>query len=214
MTHHDLTTDDDAGAADDDDLDPDAADGWEVLVEHDPGLWIALPDRWPHQGHETARSWIAATVRDVVARSAAPTRAGKKWLTKVLDRLSTWQTPNELKFLYLPSLSSELSLLRIQFGLAAGDRDETLRALVLESDLLALEPPLLETVTTDSLGAGVHGLRYAELDGRLTVTSVSAFRSGPFDLRVTCEVGPPELVPVLAAAARDFVDGISVVRSA
>jgi hypothetical protein len=212
MTNRELTTDETAAA--DDDLDPHAADGWEVLVGHDPGLWIALPARWPHQGHGTARSWIAATVRDVVARTAAPTRAGKKWLVKVLDRLSTWQTPNELKFLYLPSLSSELSLLRIQFGLADGDRDETLRGLVLESDLPSLEPPVLETVTTDSLGVGVHGIRHAELDGDLMVTSVFAFRSGPFDLRVTCEIGPPELAPTLALVVRDFVDGISVVRVA
>ena len=212
MTDHELTSDN-IQSRGDDDLDPHAADGWEVLVEHDPGLWIALPARWPHQGHDTARSWITATVRDVVARTAAPTRAGKKWLVKVLDRLATWQTPNELKFMCLPSLNSELSLLRIQFGLVYGDREATLRELVLESDLPGIEPPVLEDVTTDSLGLGVYGLRYAELDGGITVTSIFAFRSGPFDLRVTCDVGPPEFVPVKVPVARAFVDGISVVRA-
>jgi hypothetical protein len=188
-------------------------DTMEILVAYDSSRWICLPPSWPHRGHDDARSWVAATVRDVCTRSLGTTRANKRWLTRTLECLAGWQDEDELKYLYLPSITSEFLLLRIQYAFSAGDRDELLRRLVLTSDLDALEPPLPHEIVADGLGSGVRGVLNAHVAGELTAMAISAFRSGPFDLRITCELGDPVNVPQLLPVVDDFIDGISVVRA-
>jgi len=185
----------------------------EILVGYDATRWICLPPSWPHHGHQGARSWVAATVRDVCTRSLDTTRANKRWLARTLERLADWQDENELKYLYLPSITSDFLLLRIQYGFCEGDRDEVLRRLVLTTDLDALEPPAVQDVATDALGPGLRGLVHAQVGGQLTAMVVTAFRSPPFDLRIACELGPPDNVPRLLPVVDDFIDGISVVRA-
>lgn len=183
----------------------------EILVGYDPTTWICLPPSWPHHGHDEARSWVAATVHDVCARSSGTTRANKRWLTRALERLAEWQDENELRYLYLPAVTSEFLLLRIQYAFCEGDRDDLLRHLVLTTDLDALEPPALHEITTAGLGRGLRGLLHADVAGQLTTMVATAFRSEPFDLRITCQLGPPEDVPHLLPLVDEFIDGISVV---
>ena len=185
----------------------------EILVGYDATAWICLPPSWPHQGHEGPRSWVAATVRDVCTRSLGTTRANKRWLTRTLEHLADWQDEDELRYLHLPSVTSEFLLLRIQYAFCEGDRDDLLRRLVLTTDLDALEPPALQEVTAQGLGRGLRGLMNADVTGQLTTMVVTAFRSEPFDLRIACELGPPENVPLLLPVVDDFIDGISVVRA-
>ncbi|ROS59068.1 hypothetical protein EDF38_1908 [Frigoribacterium sp. PhB160] len=184
---------------------------WDVRVGFDPGRWICLPPAWPHDGHDDAPSWVESTGRAVAARTMSPTRAQRKWLKRVLEKLADWRTPNELKYLYLPSLDSDISLLRIQFEPCEGDRDVELSALVTESASPAIEPPVVTEVETEALGAGKHALRYSMVDGVCSVMSVYGFRAPPFDLRITCEMGSVALVPALEPVVRDLVRGISVV---
>jgi hypothetical protein len=187
----------------------------EILVAYDATRWISLPPSWPHHGHDDARSWVAATVRDVCTRSLGTTRANKRWLTRTLQRLAEWRDENELKYLYLPSVTSEFLLLRIQYGHSDGDgdRDATLRQLALTTDLDALEPPLPQEVVAAGLGRGLRGIVHAEVAGRLTAMVATAFRSEPYDVRVACELGAPDDVPLLLPVVDDFIDGISVVRA-
>ena len=185
----------------------------EILVGYDATTWICLPPSWPHQGHEEPRSWVAATVRDVCTRSLGTTRANKRWLTRTLERLADWQDEDELKYLHMPSVTSEFLLLRIQYAFCEGDRDDLLRRLVLTTDLDALEPPALQEVTAHGLGRGLRGLVHADVAGQLTTMVATAFRSEPFDLRIACELGPPGNVPLLLPVVDDFIDGISVVRA-
>jgi len=183
----------------------------EILVGYDATRWISLPPSWPHAGHEGARTWVAATVRDVCTRSLGTTRASKRWLTRALEHLADWQDEDELKYLHLPSVTSEILLLRVQYGYSRDGRENVLRRLVLDTDLDVLEPPALQDVTAAGLGAGVRGILHADVAGELSATVVTAFRSGPFDLRIACELGSPENVSVLLPVVDEFIDGISVV---
>jgi hypothetical protein len=183
----------------------------EILVGYDATRWISLPPSWPHAGHAGARTWVAATVRDVCTRSSGTTRASKRWLTRALEHLAGWQDDDELKYFYLPSITSEFFVLRIQYGHSRDGREQMLRRLVLDTDLDVLEPPVLLDVTADGLGDGVRGILHADVDGELSATVVTAFRSEPFDLRIACELGPPQNVPQLLPVVDDFIDGISVV---
>jgi hypothetical protein len=183
----------------------------EILVAYDAARWISLPPSWPHQGHDGPRSWVASTVRDVCRCSLGTTRANKRWLTRTLEHLADWRDEDELKYLYLPSITSEFLLLRIQYGFSGGDRDELLRLLVLSTDLDVLEPPGLQEFTAAGLGRGLRGLVHAHVAGQLTAMVATAFRSEPFDLRISCELGPPENVVRFLPVVDDFIDGISVV---
>ncbi|MET4053335.1 hypothetical protein ABID81_002711 [Frigoribacterium sp. PvP054] len=188
----------------------------DLLIGHDPDVWVPLPTTWPHDGHRAPRSWIRATVRAVAERSEGATRASRSWLTEVLSALARWSPADERRYLYLPDIATPPSLLRVQYGSARGDRDAALRTMVLESDLAPIEPPVVEVVETDDLGRGLRGVRYAALEGEdgLLATLVYAFRAEPYDVRVSCQVGGPEAVPVMIAKVDLFVDGISVVPAA
>lgn len=185
----------------------------DLLIGHDPDVWVPLPATWPHDGHRAPRSWIKATVRAVAERSEGATRASRSWLTEVLSALARWSPADERRYLYLPDIATPPSLLRVQYGFAQGDRDTALRAMVLESDLAPIEPPVVEEIETTDLGRGLRGVRYSAVEGDdgLLATLVYAFRAEPYDVRISCQVGGPEGVPAMLAEVDHFVDGISVV---
>ncbi|MBD8139645.1 hypothetical protein IFT79_03775 [Frigoribacterium sp. CFBP 8759] len=196
--------------------DTDATTDFDILIGHDPETWVALPTSWPHDGHRAPRSWIKATVRTVAERSEVSTRASRSWLTEVLSALARWSPEDERRYLYLPDIATPPSLLRVQYGFVGGDRDVALRAMVFDSDVAAVEPPVVEQVEASGLGQGLRGVRYAAVDGDagLHATLVYAFRAEPYDLRVTCQVGGPEGVLGMIDEVDVFVDDISVVPAA
>jgi hypothetical protein len=200
----------------DTDTDTDATTDFDILIGHDPETWVALPTSWPHDGHRAPRSWIKATVRAVAERSEGSTRASRSWLTEVLSALARWSPENERRYLYLPDIATPPSLLRIQYGFVEGDREVTLRAMIFDSDVAAVEPPVVEQVEASGLGKGLRGVRYSAFEGEagLHATLVHAFRAEPYDIRVSCQVGGPEAVPDMLAEVDLFVDGISVVPAA
>ena len=196
--------------------DTDAPTDHDILIGHDPQSWIALPHSWPHEGHRAPRAWVNATVRTVVERSETSTRASRSWLNQVLSTLARWSPADERRYLYLPDIATPPSLLRVQYGFSEGDRDVALRTMIFDSDVTAVEPPVVEQIETSGLGRGLRGVRYSVLEGDdgLLATLVYAFRVEPYDLRVTCQVGGPEGVLGMIAEVDVFVDGISVVPAA
>ncbi|ROS50496.1 hypothetical protein [Frigoribacterium sp. PhB24] len=194
----------------------DVSTNFDILIGHDPETWVALPCSWPHDDHRAPRSWIRATVSSVAERSVVSTRASRSWLTEVLSTLARWSPGDERRYLYLPDIATPPSLLRVQVGFSQGERGDALRALVLDSDVAAIEPPVVDEIETSGLGQGLRGVRYSVLEGDdgLLATLVYAFRAEPYDLRVTCQVGGPEGVHGMIDEVDVFVDGISVVPAA
>lgn len=187
---------------------PGAAD---VMMGYDPDLWVALPTGWPFKGHDTATTWVELTLGDICSRSPSITRSRRRHARAVLDYLARWPSEGESRFLLAPNLDELTAILRVQYAWCEGERESMLRQLVLASDQDAVEPPALERFASEGLGDGWRGVRYSDTDGVLEATAVYAFRSEPYDLRISCHVGPPELVPVLMPIVDAFVHGTSVV---
>jgi len=186
----------------------------DILIGHDPDTWVVLPSAWPHDGHRAPRSWVKATVRSVVDRSDTSTRPARTWLAEVLTALARWSPDDERRYLFLPDITTPPSLLRVQYSHSHGERDEALRAMIFDSDLPAVEPPVPEPVETADLGPGLMAVRYCLVgddSDSLHATLVHAFRVGPYDIRISCQVGSPDGVPVLLPYVDEFIGGISLV---
>jgi len=187
------------------------AHAYDVLIGHDPSIWVALPSSWPFQEHTAAPSWIDATFDDIRARSSTVTRSGLRHLRRVLEHLAQIPRENESLYLFAPSVDELAGLLRVQYAFCDGERETMLRRLVLESDLDQIEPPLLEPFSTADLGDGWRGVRFAEFEGELEASIVYSFRAEPYDIRVSLHVGPPEETSALIPFSDDLVRDISVV---
>jgi hypothetical protein len=183
----------------------------DVLIGHDPSVWVALPSGWPFHEHTAAPSWVDATLDDIRTRSSTVTRSGLKHLRRVLEHLAQIPRDDESHYLFAPSVDELAGPLRVQYAFCDGEREAMLRRLVLESDLDQIEPPLLEPFSTPDLGVGWRGVRFAEYEGELEVAVVYSFRAEPYDIRVSLHVGPPDETSALLPFGDDFVHGISVV---
>jgi hypothetical protein len=189
---------------------PDAPD---IVIGPVADAWVVVPNAWPFNGHTTPRAWALA---EAAHRVEAARRNQRTWLADVLTTIAETTDENEVRALFLPDPgSADHMLVRIQYAFAEGDPASTLREYVGEHDEQAIDAVQVEEVTSAGLGAGYRAVRFhTDDDGAVLALLAYAFRTDPYDFRVTCADYDLTRLTVLTPTVEDFIDAIGLGRAA
>jgi hypothetical protein len=187
--------------------------GW-TSIGYDKNIWIPCPNQFPPSltKQEWARGFAEAWWDAVPGHhSEQQARELEQALVFLHDNIYDYQ-PCHVVLIHLPD--ARMTPLAVCFGIwqSLGDRDSQLRALVHADDPAAVEPPIIEEVRTEHLGAGLKSLYYQrESHGSGLFTALNyAWRSEEYetDLRVFC--GCPDMarmqraIPDIEALTREI----------
>jgi hypothetical protein len=194
---------------------PTSKKGW-VNVAFDQRLWIPCPPGFP-EGYDL-NSW-AATFADGFWQLSGLEHTDREMavLSQLLKEVQTGTYGHiacHLVYIHLPD--PRIVPLPVFLGIweAEGDRDRQLRMLIRADDPKAVEPPIVEEVRTEKLGAGLRTLRYMHMpDGGLYAAVNYAWRSEEFETDLQVWASTHELGRLQRAIPdiEEFVRAIAIV---
>ncbi len=155
-------------------------------VDSDPSVWLAIPREWTANTGTDHRDW-ARDAAEAVFHGARDRRevdvlAGLLAFLAEDPKIAPEQTQSA--YLHLPGPGTDVLPVYVQFFDSEGARDEALREMA-EADGDAVEPPIVEPVTTARLGQGLRVLRYTLVDeDELLLSLAYGFRHDGFDIRI------------------------------
>lgn len=137
--------------------------------DFDPAIWIELPAIWCEETWPDHRAWardLAESCWGDFDVDPGEYEVDNLALTLALfaEKLQPDQVPGQHFFLHLPD--PRMMPLHVSFDLwdAEGEREAALREMTNADDPDAVEPPVVETFTTEHLGEGLRTLRYCPFD--------------------------------------------------
>jgi hypothetical protein len=137
-------------------------------IDYDPSRWLELPPRWDTEEWQDIGAW-ALSCAELFWRSYArdPEESGIAFLAGRLRHFAEAFAPEPFDTRVLLRMWEPTTMpLQVctMVKPAQGDREETLRFLVGAEDPDAVEPPVVESCRTDSLGVGLRAFRYLRQD--------------------------------------------------
>ncbi|WP_406352626.1 hypothetical protein [Streptomyces sp. NBC_00658] len=150
-------------------------DGWvdldhefDLVIDYDPSRWLEIPPRWEKESWQDIDAW-ARECAELLWRSHGqdPGESGVPFLAGTLRRCADVFAPERFDTRVLLHVTTPTSMPLPLFASvepSRGERDETLRSLVLAKDPDAVELPVVETHRTEELGEGLRAFRYVRQD--------------------------------------------------
>lgn len=137
-------------------------------IDYNPSRWLEIPPRWDTEEWQDIGVW-ASTCAELYWRSYGqdPGESGISFLTGTLRRFAEAFAPEPFDTRVLLRMREPTSMPLQVFTMikpAQGPQEETLRFLVAAEDPDAVEPPVVESFRTESLGEGLRAFRYLRYD--------------------------------------------------
>lgn len=153
-----------------------------VIVGDVEPEWIVVPGAESFDGARGMHEWAMSTAS---ARSRERQEA-TEWLAMSLAAIAATTPELELRALYLPSVISELAIVRV-LAVDRGNTVADLAAAAGATDPAAVEPPVVEPFETETLGVGVRSVRFlvAAYDRAVTGIVTYAFEVDSTVVRVS-----------------------------
>jgi hypothetical protein len=170
--------------------------GW-PKVDYDKTIWIPCPPAFgpgmtrEDWAHGFASLWWEASGVKYGKRQVKAMEQGLIEVQQSIYRLM----PCHLALLHMPDVRLASLPVCLAVWEAVGDRDSQLRELVHADEPAAVEPPLVEEVTTEKLGTGLKCLYYQrDREGPgLTAVLNYAWRSEEYETDLRVFTGTPDL---------------------
>ncbi len=192
--------------------------GW-VRIKYNQRIWIPILPVFP-EGHDL-ESYSAAAAEEWWRMSGL--RHTPQDVLRLRELLieanqSTYgHIPCHLTFAHLPDPRQLPLLLHVGVWEATGDREVQLRTWCLANDPGAVEPPVIEQITTDQLGTGIRVMRYRHHDdGALYAALRYAWRSQEYETDLVLNVIAEDLGRLQQAIPDidDFANATSIISQA
>lgn len=140
-------------------------------VEHDPAVWLRVPPFWGEQNWPDHRAWARDVAEACWGDFGLDPGEGEVdnlalALAAYAEKLQSGELPAQDFYLHLPD--PRMVPLAVNLGVwdAEGEQETALRALSNADDPEAIEPPIVETFSTEHLGEGLRTLRYCPFEPR------------------------------------------------